>query len=206
VQDGINYLAGNTSVTLVLYAPNKTNVVAIGDFSNWQTACAYQMNRTPDGNRYWVTINSLTPGTIYRFQYLVDGALKTTDPYTELVLDPDNDQYISATTYPSLPPYPTGSTTGLVGTFQTNAPGYTWTSNTYTRPDKKNLVVYELLVRDFLANNNWQTLTDTLSYLKNLGVNAIEVMPFNEFEGNSSWGYNPDFSLLPIKPMALKMR
>ncbi len=204
VQDGINYLAGNTSVTLVLYAPNKTNVVAIGDFSNWQTACAYQMNRTPDGNRYWVTITGLTPGTIYKFQYLVDGTLKTTDPYTELVLDPDNDQYISATTYPSLPAYPTGSTTGMVGTFQTNAPGYTWTSNTYTRPDKKNLVVYELLVRDFLANNNWQTLTDTLSYLKTMGVNAIEVMPFNEFEGNSSWGYNPDFFFAPDKAYGTK--
>ncbi len=204
VQDGINYLAGNTSVTLVLYAPNKNNVVAIGDFSNWQTACAYQMNRTPDGNRYWVTITGLTPSTIYKFQYLVDGALKTTDPYTELVLDPDNDQYISATTYPSLPPYPTGNTTGLVGTFQTNAPGYTWTSNSYARPDKKNLVVYELLVRDFLANSNWQTVTDTLNYLKNLGVNAIEVMPFNEFEGNSSWGYNPDFFFAPDKAYGTK--
>lgn len=204
VRDGINYLAGNTSVTLVLFAPNKTNVVAIGDFSNWQSSCINQMNRTPDGNRYWVTLNGLTPGTIYKFQYLVDGTIKTNDPYTELILDPDNDQYIPAATFPGIPAYPTGLTTGLVGTFQTNAPGYVWTSNSYSRPDKKNLVVYELLLRDYLATNNWQTLTDTLNYLKNMGVNAIEVMPFNEFEGNNSWGYNPDFFFAPDKAYGTK--
>jgi 1,4-alpha-glucan branching enzyme len=38
-----------------------------------------------------------------------------------------------------------------------------------------------------------------LAYLKNLGINAIELMPFNEFEGNLSWGYNPDFYFTPDK-------
>ena len=55
------------------------------------------------------------------------------------------------------------------------------------------------MVRDFIAAGNWQTLTDTLNYLKNLGVNAIEVMPFNNFEGASSWGYNPNFYFAPDK-------
>jgi hypothetical protein len=32
-----------------------------------------------------------------------------------------------------------------------------------------------------------------------MGVNAIEIMPFNEFEGNESWGYNPDYFLAPDK-------
>jgi hypothetical protein len=59
--------------------------------------------------------------------------------------------------------------------------------------------VYELLLRDFLLAHDWKTLRDTLSYLKTMGVNAIEIMPFNEFEGNESWGYNPDFFLSPDK-------
>jgi hypothetical protein len=59
--------------------------------------------------------------------------------------------------------------------------------------------VYELLLRDFLAAHDWKTLRDTLNYLKNMGVNAIEIMPFNEFEGNDSWGYNPDFYFAPDK-------
>jgi hypothetical protein len=63
VQEGINYAANNTAVTLVLYAPNKNNVVVIGDFSNWAVDCANQMKKTPDGNYYWITISGLTPGT-----------------------------------------------------------------------------------------------------------------------------------------------
>ena len=36
---------------------------------------------------------------------------------------------------------------------------------------------------------------DTLNYLEELGINAIELMPVNEFEGNNSWGYNPSFHM-----------
>ena len=102
-------------------------------------------------------------------------------------------------TYPALKPYPTGFTTGIVSVLQTNAPAYNWAINNFSRPDKRNLVVYELLLRDFLAAHDWKTLRDTLSYLKTMGVNAIEIMPFNEFEGNESWGYNPDYFLAPDK-------
>ena len=58
---------------------------------------------------------------------------------------------------------------------------------------KEKLFIYELLLRDFVARHDFQTLKDTLNYLQNLGVNAIELMPVNEFEGNESWGYNPAF-------------
>ena len=204
VQDGINYLPGNTSVTLVLFAPGKTSAVVIGDFSNWQSSCTYQMKKTPDGNRFFITLTGLTSGTIYKFQYVVDGTITIADPYSELILDPWNDQYISANTFPNMPAYPTGLTSGVVGTFQTAAPQYTWSNSSYSRPDKKSIVVYELLLRDFLASGNWQTLTDTLNYLQRLGVNAIEVMPFNEFDGNSSWGYNPDFFFAPDKAYGTK--
>ncbi|MFK7933659.1 MAG: alpha-amylase family glycosyl hydrolase, partial [Saprospiraceae bacterium] len=40
---------------------------------------------------------------------------------------------------------------------------------------------------------------DHLDYLKNMGINAIHVMPVSEFEGNSSWGYNPNFYFAPDK-------
>ena len=201
VRDGINYEAGNTSVVLVLYAPGKTRVSVIGDFpgSNWAEQTNYVMNKTPDGNYWWLRITGLTSGTEYAFQYLVNGTLKAGEPYAEKILDPSNDGTISSTTYPGLKPYPTGSTSGIVSILQTNAPGYTWAVNSFSRPDKRNLVIYELLLRDFVAAHDWKTLRDTLSYLKTMGVNAIEVMPFNEFEGNESWGYNPDYFLAPDK-------
>lgn len=201
VRDGINYDANNTSVTLVLYAPGKNRVSVIGEFpgSNWVEQTAYVLNKTPDGNYWWIRINGLTTGTEYAFQYLVDGVLKVAEPYAEKILDPSNDGSIASTTYPGLKPYPTGLTTGIVSVLQTNAPAYTWAVNSFSRPDKRNLVVYELLLRDFLSAHDWKTLRDTLSHLKTLGVNAIEIMPFSEFEGNESWGYNPDFFFAPDK-------
>ncbi len=197
--DGINYEAGGTALSLVLYAPLKTSATVIGDFNNWTQSSAYQMKQTPDGSRFWLRITGLTPGTEYGYQYLIDGTLKVADYNTEKILDPNDDRFISAVTYPGLKPYPTGLTTGNVSVLQTNKPTYTWSSGTFTRPDKKNLMVYELLLRDFLNQRDWKTLNDTLTYLKRLGVNAIELMPFNEFEGNSSWGYNTSFYFAPDK-------
>ncbi|MBL7701999.1 MAG: T9SS type A sorting domain-containing protein [Ferruginibacter sp.] len=197
VVEGINYIS-NTSVTLVLYAPGKTNVIAIGDFSNWASNCAYQMNKTPDGNYFWITLTGLTAGQEYGFQYLIDNTIKIADPYTQKVLDPD-DQFINAVTYPNLKPYPTGLTTGQVGIIQTAEPQYNWQVNNFVKPDKKNLMVYELLIRDFTAEHSYQSLIDSLQYLKNIGINAIELMPINEFDGNESWGYNPSYFFAPDK-------
>ncbi|MBK8788471.1 MAG: fibronectin type III domain-containing protein [Chitinophagaceae bacterium] len=198
VIEGLNYNPNNTAVTLVLFAPGKNNVVAIGDFSGWANQCTYQMNKTPDGNYFWITLTGLTPGQEYGYQYLVDNTIRTADPYTQKVLDPD-DQFINATTYPGLKPYPTGLTTGQVGIIQTAEPQYNWQVNNFVKPDKKNLVVYELLIRDFTAEHSYQSLIDSLLYLKNIGINAIELMPINEFDGNESWGYNPSFYFAPDK-------
>ncbi|GAA4743771.1 alpha-amylase family glycosyl hydrolase [Flavisolibacter ginsenosidimutans] len=194
IRDGINYNSG-TSVTLVLRAPGKGYATVMGEFNNWTPAI---MNKTPDGKFFWITLNNLTAGTEYGYQYVVDGTIKIADPYAEKILDPNNDAGISSTTYPGLKTYPTGQT-GIVSVLQTSAPTYTWSVNTFNHPDKKGLMIYELLVRDFVAAHDWKTIQDSLNYLQKLGVNAIEVMPFNEFEGNNSWGYNPDFYFAPDK-------
>ncbi len=91
VRDGINYGSDGTSVTLVLYAPFKTRASVIGDFNNWVQTADNQMFRTPDGNRYWITITGLTPGVEYAYQYYVDGTLKVADMYAEKILDAFND-------------------------------------------------------------------------------------------------------------------
>ncbi len=200
VKDGINYQTNNTDVTLVLYAPGKNRISVIGDFGNssWTEQSQYQMNKTPDGNYWWLTLSGLTSGTEYAFQYVVDGTLKIADPYSEKILSTD-DQFIDAASYPNLKPYPTGKTTGNVTVIQTNAPAYNWQATSFTKPDQRNLIIYELLMRDFTDAHNWQTMIDTLSYLQRLGINAIELMPVSEFEGNDSWGYNPSFYFAPDK-------
>ena len=198
-KDGITYLAGGTSVILNLTAPNKQFAYVLGEFNNWQTDNAGYMNRTPDGTRFWIQLNGLTPGREYAYQYLVDGNLRVADPYCEKILDPNSDQFIPAVTYPNLKPYPTGKTTGIVSVLQTNQTPYAWTANSFQRPSRTDLVIYELHMRDFVARHDYQTLRDTLNYLQRLGINAIELMPVNEFEGNESWGYNPSFYFAPDK-------
>ena len=190
-REGVTYLAGGTSVILALTAPNKQFVYAVGEFNNFQTTTAGFMNRTPDGNTWWVQLNGLTAGREYAYQYLIDGSLRVADPFTEKVLDPNNDRFIPAITYPGLY-YPAGQT-GIMSVLQTNQPAYQWQVNNFVRPAKADLMVYELHIRDFIARHDFQTLRDTLSYIQRLGINCIELMPVNEFEGNDSWGYNPSF-------------
>jgi 1,4-alpha-glucan branching enzyme len=199
VRDGLNYLPNDSSIILVLFAPGKTKIGVIGDFNNWTQQSASQMNRTPDGKYFWLQVNGLTPGQEYAYQYVIDDNIRVPDYYAEKILDPDNDPSIPAATYPNLKTYPTGKTTGLVSVLQTRAPKYVWRNASFNRPDKKNLMIYELLVRDFVGAHDFKTLRDTLSYLKRLGINAIELMPVNEFEGNLSWGYNTSFYFAPDK-------
>ncbi|ULQ55291.1 alpha-amylase family glycosyl hydrolase [Flavihumibacter rivuli] len=199
VKEGINYEQGDTSAILVLYAPNKDRVNLLGDFNDWRESASFQMNKTPDGKHYWFRLTGLAPGVEYGFQYLVNGDLRIGDPYTEKVLDPFNDQFIPASTYPNLKPYPAGKTTGIVSVLQTRQEAYNWQVNSFQRPDKRSLIIYEVLLRDFIEKHDWKTMKDSIGYFKSLGVNAIHVMPFNEFEGNLSWGYNPSYYFAPDK-------
>lgn len=196
VQVGINYI-NNSTVTLVFHAPNKNNVFLIGDFNNWTQLNAYQLKK--DEEYWWITLTELTPGKIYAYQYLVDGTIRSSDPYTEMVLDPWNDKWISSTIYPNLKPYPEGKTQGLVATFQTAKPAYNWEITNFQMPPKENMVIYELLLRDFTPEKSLSGAINKLDYLKNLGITAIELMPITEFDGNNSWGYNPNHYFAPDK-------
>lgn len=198
MRDGINYHEDDqTQVTLSLYAPFKSFVYVLGDFNNWELDDSYFMNRDEirsDSARFWITLTDLEPGKEYAFQYLIDGDIRIADPYTEKVLDPWNDQeIINKGVYPGLIPYPSGQTENIVSVLQTGQTPYPWEVTDFQAPPSEDLVIYELLVRDFVGDHSYKTLADTLDYLERLGVNAIELMPVNEFEGNLSWGYNPSF-------------
>jgi hypothetical protein len=194
---GINYLAPD-SVGLVLFAPNKDFVFVIGDFNSWSLSDDFMMNITPEGDYYWLAIGGLTPQEEYIFQYFIDGELKIADPYTEKTSDV-NDKYILEDTFAGLIAYPEDKTSSTASVLQTNQDEYQWKNDDFVIPAKENLIIYELLVRDFLANHDYKTLIDTLDYLDSLGINAIELMPVSEFEGNESWGYNPSFYFAPDK-------
>jgi 1,4-alpha-glucan branching enzyme len=197
--EGINYQAGDTSVILVLFAPYKNKVVVVGDFNNWTQTTSFQMNKTPDSNYYWLQINGLTASTEYAYQYVIDDTLVLADYNTEKVLDKNVDPGIPSSTYPNLKTFPNQASGTLASIIQTGQTAYNWQVNNFKRPSKESLMIYELWLADFTNAGNWQGLMDTLSYLKRLGINAIEIEPFNNFEGSVSWGYNPNFYFAPDK-------
>ena len=192
--DGINYINDST-VTLKFYAPEKTTVNLIGDHNNWMVNSSSFMYLSTDSSYWWKTISGLNPGGKYTYQYLVDGVIKIADPLSPLILDPNNDANIGSLNYPNPIPYPSNYTNGFVTVMEPGKTAYNWTNNNFTGPDNKDLIIYELLVRDFVSTHSYQTLIDTLDYLAKLGVNAIELMPPGEFENNESWGYNPSFHM-----------
>ncbi|WP_052670549.1 alpha-amylase family glycosyl hydrolase [Draconibacterium sediminis] len=193
---GINYIDDNTAA-LVLWAPLKEFVYVQGDFNDWQLSDNYLMKK--DGDYFWLELNGLEAGTEYAYQYLIDGNIRIADPYTEKILDPWNDSYIDEATYPNLKAYPEGLTEGIVSVLQTAQTPYNWQVTDFETPDKNKLVIYELLVRDFMTEHTYQAVIDQLDYLEDLRINVLELMPVNEFEGNSSWGYNPSFYFAPDK-------
>ena len=199
VSNGIYYGADGTSVTLCTYAASHTEpsrrVFLLGDMTDWKLDAAHQMKR--DGNYFWITLTGLEAGKEYRFQYAVeraDGVKKQIcDIYSEKVIHSD-DQWEPKQVDPTLIDYPTrGADGGYVTVIQPGKPEYQWSSATlnFQRPARENLIVYEVWVYDYTTKRTFKGLIDRLDYIQNLGVNAIELMPITEFEGNQSWGYNP---------------
>jgi len=183
----------DNQLKLALFAPGKENVFVLGDFNNWRPDTDYQMTPGSDGT-WWIEIDGISDTETFAFQYLVDGEIRIADPYSTLVLDPFNDPFISEEVYPNLPDYPENAR-GITSLVQPEATEYQWQAQGFNRPPKEKLVIYELLVRDFLESHSYADLIDTLPYLSSLGINAIELMPINEFEGNISWGYNPSYHM-----------
>ena len=196
--EGINVLS-SSSVGLVIYAPNKAYSYVKGDFNNWQIQVSGLMNITPDGDYHWIQLSGLNSTTEYRYQYVVGSqGLEFADPYAEKILDPWNDVWIPSSTYPNLISYPSQAN-WPVSVFQITQSSYSWNDAGFSRPARNRLNIYELLIRDFSTERNFQAVIDKLDYLETLGINCIELMPVFEFDGNESWGYNPNFWFAPDK-------
>lgn len=186
---GVNKTASH-SATFVLFAPGKKSAYVTGDFNNWSITSEATMKK--DGDYFFCTIDNLDPSQEYGYQYIVDEKIRIADPYTEKILDPDNDKYIPSTVYPGLQ-YPESGADGIISTFQLDQTPYNWKNKTFTSAASKDLIIYEMLIRDFTTEGTIKAAKEKLDYLQKLGINAIELMPFSEFEGNDSWGYNPSF-------------
>jgi 1,4-alpha-glucan branching enzyme len=172
-------LVGHGKVTFVLHAPHKSFVTLVGDFNGWDTRS--HPLQTDGGGTWWLTVPD--PGrTRYGYYVLVDGDTHAWvgDPYASEV------QWSPETPWALLP-----------GRDET----YAWGDHKWRTPALRDLVIYELCVRDFAGvwhgghpnYGNFERMTRQLPHLTSLGVNCVELMPINAFPGESSWGYNPVF-------------
>jgi len=191
---GFNRVDGN-SAYLALFAPMKEYVFAIGNFGDWNLSTQYQMNLSSDESIWWVELSNLDPNEIYTYQFIMDNKLKIADPFSSLVLDEFNDESIPGYLNSVILDYPKSETNGQVSVFSTAPNDFNWEHDEFEVAEVKDLIIYELMMRDFLEDHSFKSLLDTLSYLDRLGVNSIELMPISEFEGNQSWGYNPSFQM-----------
>ena len=194
VKYGINYNADG-SVTFVVYDKDTAGqshkyCYIVGDWNEWTRKTEGAMYFDGSKNCWWITLDGFDADKEYRFQYRLGNATGNdtylSDPYTEIVYDQWNDQYIQG-----VPAFPAGAKQ-LVSAFQINRPEYAWKHKDFKVEDKNDLVIYEMHFRDFTKSQNIAGAMAQLDYIENLGVNAVELMPIQEFDGNLSWGYDPN--------------
>ena len=193
-QLGINYNADN-SVTFVFYDKDTDGnshkyCYIVGDWNDWTRKTEGAMYYDGSKGCWWITLDGFDPDKEYRFQYRLGASsgsdIYVSDPYTEIVYDEWNDQYIEG-----VPTFPAGAKQ-LVSAFQINKPAYDWQHKDFKIEDRNDLVIYELLFRDFTKSMDIAGAMEQLDYISELGVNAVQLMPVQEFDGNLSWGYNPN--------------
>jgi len=184
-----------SKIRISVEVPGKKHLFLLGEFNDWKINTDYLFNLNEDGSLHWIEIENVPSNKPFLYQLALNDHQRFADPYAPLVLDPVHDKFISPLTFPGLPIYPTGKTSGMVTCIDSTLHKYEWKNKLAQKTLSSDLIIYELHLRDFFDAPNYKKLKDTLQYLVRLGVNAIELMPVNEFEGNNSWGYNPSYHL-----------
>jgi malto-oligosyltrehalose synthase/malto-oligosyltrehalose trehalohydrolase len=81
-----------------------------------------------------------------------------------------------------------GGVHGLSRTFDPGA--FRWTDRSWTGRQLAGSVVYELHVGTFTPQGTFDAAIDRLGHLVDLGVDLVELMPVNAFNGEHNWGYD----------------
>jgi len=164
-----------TGVTFRVWAPNATTVNVPGTFNGWNTSAAplaKEMSNSVWTGVWSADVASATNGSQYKY-FMTNGVgIWKQDPRARLV------QY-----------------SGSGGNSIVYDPTlFNWAGDNFTNPPQSDLFIYELHIGTFPSSavpSRFVAATNKLDYLKNLGVNAVELMPIAEFPTDNSWGYNP---------------
>ncbi|AHC15530.1 alpha-amylase family glycosyl hydrolase [Salinispira pacifica] len=187
---GSQYINSDTGTRFAVYAPGAEKVAVSGNFNDWSSTPMYR-----DGETFWVEISDAGPGDTYKFRSESFEGEWIADPYSRLIT---NDEGANSVVLD-----PSGASAS-----------YSWGDGSWSRPERDQLVIYEMHIQDFtwqvrsgpvdnsanIPGDQVQTghegtyagVADRVEYLEALGVNAVELMPVQEWPGGFySWGYNP---------------
>jgi 1,4-alpha-glucan branching enzyme len=168
-----------TGVTFRVWAPNATSVTTPGSFNSWSTSATplveEQSNSLPTG--VWsADVPSASPGQQYKYYITYNGSSNYKhDPRSRWVVNAGGGSGNNDIIY--------------------DPTAFNWNGDNFTNPALNDLFIYEIHMGTFPSGTSpsrFVAATNKLDYLKNLGVNAVELMPIMEFgNGGNSWGYDP---------------
>ena len=155
-----------------VWAPHADQVCVAGTFNNWSKKANPLAS---EGHGYWSTdVPGARAGDEYKYVLVNDSReLWRIDPYAREV-------------------------TSSAGNSVIHDPDFGWGAENYQTPPWNEAVIYEMHIGTFNDQpggppGNLNSAIEKLPYLKDLGINAIQVMPPMEFAGSFSWGYNPAY-------------
>ena len=67
---------------------------------------------------------------------------------------------------------------------------FTWSDEAWTGVGIANQVLYEMHIGTFTPEGTWAAAAEKLSFLKEVGITVVNMMPVNEFQGRFGWGYD----------------
>lgn len=65
-----------------------------------------------------------------------------------------------------------------------------WRDQEWKNVPLSKMIAYELHIGTFTEEGTFEAAIQKLDYLKDLGINAIEIMPVAQFPGSRNWGYD----------------
>ncbi len=172
-----------SSIEFKLFAPYNSAAFLKGCFSDWQDL---PMEKDSDG---YFRVNVGLGDGVYYYKFCLQSQswflaenswVEITDPYATEIDDATQNSVLRIK-----------EGDRIIDT-------YLWQHDDQPLPADDELVIYELHVGDFSggeadrwARGQFRHVLEKLDYLCDLGINAIELMPINEYPGDHSWGYNP---------------
>ncbi len=161
---GMGAVPYGSGVTFRVWAPNAASVSVRGDFNNWG-----QFPLVAEGNGNWsADMPRAMPG--HQYKYFLNGDLWKRDPRARRVVSSAGNSIIY------------------------DPDAFDWGDHAFSTPARRETVIYQMHVGTFSGGplpGTFDRAIERLDHLRDLGINAIKLMPVNEFAGAFSWGYNP---------------